>query len=145
MVAEHELSAAAAQRMEALLPELLGTLRARRRRARRRRAAVAAALLVLPALLSIPGRSAPVDSSREPVPAALARAPAAPAWVELRDDPSVLARCEVATVVRSAWFVDDDEMQALLLAAEKPAGLVRSGSRVFVSAAALDPWPSLAP
>lgn len=138
MAAEHELSAAAAQRMETLLPALLDTLRARVRRARRRRAAVAAALLVLPALLLTLWR-------RDPAVPSIAPVAAAPGWTEVRDDPGVRARCEVATVVRSAWFVGDDEVQELLRAASKPAGLVRSGDRVFVSAAALDPWPGGAP
>lgn len=138
MAAEHELSAAAAQRMDALLPELLDTLRSRVRRARRRRAIVAILLLVLPV---------PLLTWRHSAPAAppIASAAFARGWTEVRDDPGVRTRCEVATVVRSAWFAGDDEVQELLRAAAKPAGLVRAGDRVFVSAAALDPWPTVAP
>lgn len=138
MAAEHELSAVAAQRMDALLPELLDTLRTRVRRARRRRAIVAILLMVLPV---------PLLTWRRPAPAAppIASAAVARGWTEVRDDPGVRTRCEVETVVRSAWFAGDDEVQELLRAAARPAGLVRAGNRVFVSAAALDPWPSVAP
>lgn len=138
MAAEHELSALAAQRRDALLPDLLDSLRGRMRRARRRRLAVATATLAsLTLLLSWP-------SSRPASPSSVPFA-AAGSWTECRDDAGVAARCTVATVVRADWFVGDDDLQALLRRGDRPAGLVRAGDRVLVAAAAVDPWPGEAP
>ena len=138
MAMAREPESVVAQRMAALLPELLQTLRLRARRARRRRLAVAGLIAAAPAcwlawLLAGPGAAVPATPAAEP------------AWTVVRDDPDVLARCTVATVVRPAWFVGDDELQDLLGAAAKPAGLVRAGDRVFVAAAAIDPWPGERP
>lgn len=126
------------ERMVALLPQLLQALRRRTRRARRRRLAVAALVAAAPTcwlawLLTGPRGGAPAT----PV--------AAPTWIVVRDDPGVLARCAVANVVRPAWFVGDDELQVLLGDAARPAGIVRAGGRVFVAAAAIDPWPGERP
>lgn len=142
MGAEHELGAAARQRMDALLPELLGTLRARMRRARRRRAFAALVLLAVPVLgWSLVG-SAPTSTASNPSPVAPF---AANGWSEVHDDAGVLARCEVVAVARASWFAGDDELQALLRLADRPSGLVRAGSRLFVPADAVDPWPAEAP
>jgi hypothetical protein len=62
------------------------------------------------------------------------------------DDPTVLARCEVAPPApgqAAAWAIGDDELQAELRALGRPAGLVRVRDRVLVSAAAVDPFPRL--
>jgi hypothetical protein len=139
MAAEHELSARAAQRRDALLPDLLDSLRGRVRRARRRRLTLAAVALVLLAVL-LPWSPADVPAARPTAPLATG-----PAWTECRDDPDVVGRCTVATVVRGAWFVGDDDLQALLHDADRPAGLVRTGARVLVAAAAVDPWPGETP
>lgn len=132
MAPEHELSPRARQRMAALLPDLLGAMRARRRRRRVRRAAVALVAAALP-LFAWQFATAP---RRDP-PGVVA----APSWRVVHDDPTVLARCAVGTHEREQWFVDDDGLQAALAAAERPAGLVRTRDRVLVSAVAIDPWP----
>jgi hypothetical protein len=51
----------------------------------------------------------------------------------------------LAPVVRPQWFVDDGELQALLRADDRPAGVVRSGAHVVVAAAAVDSWPAVGP
>lgn len=138
MAMANEPESQVGQRMAALLPDLLLALRRRTRRARRRRLAVAALVAAAPAcwlawLLAGSGAAVPAT----PV--------AAPAWTFVRDDPGLLARCSVAPVVRPAWFVGDDELHVLLGDAARPAGLVRVGERVFVAAAAIDPWPGDSP
>jgi hypothetical protein len=124
----HELSAAAAARRDAMLP---GLLLAVRRRRHRRRLLQASAALLLVAL----GAWALVPAPRPAPPAAVS------AWTVVHDDPNVLARCAVANRTRPEWFVDDAGLAALLAASGRPAGLVRCGGRVCVSAAAVDPWP----
>lgn len=137
------LGVVARQRMQAGLPELLAVVRARGRRRRRRRAG-----FVLAAVLSVvlggfgwwcaAGRAAPAVVP--PPPSAMASA------VEIvPDDPTVLARCSVPTVVRSEWFVDDDGLQALLRSAERDAGLVRTRDRVLLAATAVDSLAAMRP
>lgn len=141
MDAEHGMSAGAASRMQAMLPSMLEALRGRVRRAQRRRAAVACAALVASILLVVWLRP-PAQPSPAPVPGPVA---AASGWVQLHDDPQVLARCELATVARASWWVGDDELQTLLREADRPPGLVRVGERVFVGVGAIDPWPDESP
>lgn len=147
MAAEHDLGAMARQRMDALLPELLGTLRARVRRARRRRMLAALVLVAIPAVSwPLLGSPSGTPSSAPPgTPTVPAAAVANVGWSEVHDDAGVLARCEVVAVARASWFAGDAELQGLLREADKPAGLVRAGERVFVRADAIDPWPALAP
>ena len=134
---EHELvlSAAASRRMREALPGLLGAVRWRRRR---RVAVRAAALSLLVAVWSwSPWSGEPSEDGVAPGPVA-----SAPRWVVIADDPSVLARCEVASRIDPAWFVDDAGLQNLLRLDARPDGLVRAGARVMVAAAAVDAWPA---
>lgn len=134
MVAEPELSPLARQRMAAQLPALLVVVRARRRRRLVRRAALALVALALPGLGWL---LASAPTTPPPAPGVAA----APAWVVVHDDPTILARCEVQPAVRPDWLLTDDGLQAELRAADRPDGLVRTGGVVLVSAAAVDPWP----
>jgi hypothetical protein len=63
----------------------------------------------------------------------------------LHDDPGVVDRCTVVSTVRTAWLLDDDGLRELLRQAERPDGLVRVTDRVFVAAAAVDPFPVTSP
>lgn len=135
MAPEHGLSPRARQRMAALLPDLLGAVRARRRRRHVRRAAVA---LMAAALPLFAWQFATATAPRRDPP----EVAAAPSWRVVHDDPTVLTRCAVGTRERAEWFVDDDGLQAALRAAERPMGLVRTRGQVLVSAMAIDPWPS---
>lgn len=134
-----QLSAIARRRMSAMLPELLSAVRARRRRRHVRRAATVALLVGAPIALWWGSASAPPATPRNGDVAA------APPAVIVDTDPAIVARCTVATVERSEWYVDDAGLQELLRADERDAGLVRIGERVLVSASAIDPWPSDGP
>ena len=127
----------AARRMHGLLPELLALVRARRRRRHARRAAAMALVLAAPiaAYALRPGGPA------APHPAAM---PIAAPYTIVATDATVVVRCVVATVDRAEWYVDDAELQQLLRANDRDAGLLRIGDRVLVSKAAIDPWPVLA-
>lgn len=129
-----QLSPLAQQRMHALLPDLLGAVRARRRRRHVRRAALVVLVLFAP-IAAWWANAVEPSTPREDAVAA------APVAEIVESDPTVLARCEVATTVRAEWFVDDDGLQELLRADERDAGLVRVGDRVFVSPSAIDPLP----
>lgn len=131
---EPELSIPAVACMRERLPGLLAVVRARRRRRQAARAAVlAVAACVATGLLWWPSRV------RAP-----ATAPGAtpPTWTMLADDPTVVARSEVHVAVRAEWFLaDDGQLQALLAADARDAGLVRIGGQVLVSQDAVDPFP----
>lgn len=137
---ERRLSEVARARLHADLPGLLGSMRQRRRRRRAARATVLA-LGLGGALLLWPRRADEVAPPVAPPPPILVR----PGWTMVADDPQVVARLRVATVVRPEWFVDDGQLQALLRAADRPDGLVRARGQVLVSAAAVDPFPTLSP
>lgn len=135
------LTPAAHRRMAAALPVLLGEVRARRRRRRAYRAAVAALLLLAPIVFGWALAEPPAPAP--PAPGAVSGS--MPTWVEVATDTTVLERCLVPTTLRPEWFVDDAGLRELLLAAARPAGLVRAGDRVLVDPAAVDPWPGDAP
>ena len=54
---------------------------------------------------------------------------------------SSLRWCVVTPAARPEWYVDDDGLNDLLRAAKGRGGIVRAAGRVFVNAAAIDPWP----
>jgi len=137
---ERRLSEMAQARQQADLPGLLGALQRRRRRRRAARATVLALGLV-GALLLWPRPRDEVATPVAPPPPLMAQ----PSWTMVADDPQVVARLRVATVVRPEWFVDDGQLQALLRAGDRPDGLVRARGQVLVSAAAVDPFPRLSP
>ena len=135
------LSPLAAQRQQAMLPDLLAAVRGRRQRRQARRAAVLAAALLAIAWLLWPRPALAPRATDAPV----APVAQAPSWSSFGDDPSVLARCAVAPAVRAEWFVDDATLHDLLATDARPAGVVRIGSEVRVGAEAIDPWGSELP
>ncbi|MCR9244117.1 MAG: hypothetical protein NXI31_03740 [bacterium] len=142
METELELTVTARTRQQAMLPELLGAVRRRRRWRHTRNAGLTLALVA--GLASAPWWMAGGAAGERP-----AGSPAVPdqhvvatrSWVTVRDDPDIVARYRVGTTRRSEWFVDDADLRGLLRTAERASGVVRSGQRVFVSRAAIDPWP----
>lgn len=132
------LSDAARQRMRLLLPGLLAAVRARRWQRRAARFAVAAGAAALAVALLWRSRRAEPPRVGEALPVA------ATSWQIVTSAPDVLARCAVPTTRHAEWFIDDQELQDLLAADGRPAGLVRIAGRVEVSAAAIDdldaPW-----
>lgn len=131
---EFDLGPEARARREAMLPGLLAAVRTRRRRRRAVQATVAIALVAVATLFAWTAQDRAVTPPAPPSRMA--------AWTVVGNDPTALPRCRVATVVRAEWFVDDRGLRGLLAASGRPAGLVRLGSRVAVSPAAVDPWPS---
>jgi hypothetical protein len=143
MAHEQELSVVARQRRDALLPELLATVRARHRRAVARRAMVAALLVLAPLAVWCAGGSAPVPVAPVPdAPAPHMPVAVATAAITVENDATVLARCEVRTESRAEWFADDERLRAELRTADRSDGLVVVPGRVFVAAAAIDPFPT---
>lgn len=164
MDAELGLSVAAQQRRDDQLPLLLRAVRRRGERRRRRRAAVAAlVVLVVVALGRWFGSRAvaPVvprsPSGREVVVVPPFAGPVAgPATAGTRavvvagsattlatvvhDDPTIVARYRVALPTRREWFVDDADLQELLRADGRAAGLVHLGGQTLVQAAVVDPY-----
>ena len=132
------LSPMAMQRQQAMLPLLLTAVRHRRQRRR----AVRAAALVVAVALVVAFLWPPTETMPRGDDGPIAQAPG---WTSIHDDPTVLSRCEVTPVVAAEWFVDDASLQALLRAEGRPAGVVRVGGAVRVSAAAIDPWGSEIP
>ena len=135
---EFDLSPAAAACMRERLPGLLLAVRTRRRR----RLTVRAALLLMGAVaMSVP-------FWRPPTPTAVV-APAIAselAWTFVHDDPTVLARHTIVVEPKAEWFVvSDDELQSLLAADHRDAGLVRLRGQVLVSKTAIDPFPHAEP
>ncbi len=135
-----ELSELARGRMQAALPGLLGAMRRRRRRRQLARAGIA--VLVCTGLVVLWQRGGDADPMPVAPPAPVV---ALPLCVQVGDDPQVVARLSVATVVRAEWYLDDAGLQDLLRGGDRPDGLVRALGQVLVSAAAVDPFPTLAP
>jgi hypothetical protein len=138
---DHELSERARQCRDQRLPVLLAAVRARRRGRQLVRWSTAAAAVVATALLlwqfgRRAGDEAPVvvRQSADVVVSAATPATAGPGLVIVRDDPTVLERCEVDTVDRAAWYVDDDGLQQMLAQAGLESGLVRAGGRLLLAA-----------
>ncbi|MBL8728721.1 MAG: hypothetical protein JNM25_09850 [Planctomycetes bacterium] len=135
-----QLSELARARMGAALPGLLGAMRRRRRRRQLARAGIAVSVLIALVALWSQGGVADAEPTFPPLPVV-----APPLCVQVGDDPQVVARLSVATVVRAEWFLDDAGLQRLLRGCDRPDGLVRVDRQVLVSAAAVDPFPMLSP
>jgi len=168
MEAELGLSVAALQRRDDQLPLLLRAVRRRGERRRRRRAAVAALLVlvvvalgrwfgsravapVVPPSLSgrevvvVPPGTRPVAGPFAGPVAAGTRAvvvagSATTLATVVHDDPTIVARYRVALPTRREWFVDDADLQELLRADGRAAGLVHLGGQTLVQAAVVDPY-----
>lgn len=148
MERKQELSAQAQRRMATMLPELLGAVRGRRRRRIATRVAAAAAVVLLlvgywpfgdvatTTTRANPGGAAQVADAGEQQPPA---DKGSPVCEVVRDIPGVVARYRVAVAVNPDWFVDDGELHRLLVAAGRPAGLVRVAGKVTFSSEATDP------
>ena len=137
---ELDLSRAAAACMRERLPGLLAVVRARRRQ---RHAARAALLLGLVVAAASPWWWPPAASA--PNAPAVPPSASAPPWSIVHDDPTVLARHTVVVATKAEWFVTDDELQSLLAADQRDAGLVRLRGRLLVSKTAIDPFPQAEP
>lgn len=136
---DRELSERARQCRDLRLPGLLAAVRARRRGRQLVRWSAAAAAAATALLLWQFGRrvgdeSVVVRQSADVVVAAATPATAGAGLVIVRDDPTVLERCEVDTVDRAAWYVDDDGLQQMLAQAGLESGLVRAGGRLLLAA-----------
>ena len=136
---DRDLSERARQCRDLRLPGLLAAVRARRRGRQLVRWSAAAAAVATALLLWQFGRRAGDEAPvvvRQSAEVVVAEAPAAagPGLVIVRDDPTVLARCEVDTVDRAAWYVDDDGLQQMLAQAGLESGLVRAGGRLLLAA-----------
>ena len=133
-----ELSPAARQRMHAMLPGLLSTVRWRRRRRVLGRAGLAAGVLLFAVWLwpsggdrVSPGPGAGPGPTRT-----------GPVCEIVRTDPAEVAGWRVATAVPADWYLDDDGLSRFLRESARPAGLVRVRGRVLVATEAVDPFPS---
>jgi hypothetical protein len=141
---EHDRSAlsdAGRARREAMLDELVVQMQRlhRRRRAQRTAAASACmvALIIGLSLLAMPARGPAIDTP----PIVQARQPARETSIEIvRTDPSVLERFAARTTSR-AVFLDDEALLDELAAMGRPAGLIRSGDRVWLTADVIDRHP----
>lgn len=151
MQPEPNLSAAACERKAAMLPGLLGELRARRRRRVVLRTVAAggalAAVLVLWSLLGRADGATDTTGGEPRGPFAGAGADAGGARTVsvcevVHDRPDVLQRYAVSRAVPGEWFVDDDGLQQLLRDGARPSGLIRVGGRVLVGDGTLDAFPS---
>lgn len=141
----YPLGERARARRDAMLPGLLAAVRWRRRRHRAARAGAVVLLFGLVALWRWPGGEPTGAPTAPAVTPSIAAPIAASAWQRVPNVPDIVARCSVATTARAEWFVDDHELQRLLRDDDRPSGLVRTRGEVLVSAAAIDPFPTLAP
>jgi hypothetical protein len=148
-----EMSSLAQKRKAALLPELLGAVRGRRRRRVATRVTVVAGMALLlisywPAMV-VPG----IDSRQAGGDAALQVAntdglgPSSSgepfACEVVHDIPGVVQRYRSVIQDHQDWFVNDAELQSILRAAGRPAGIMRIAGKVTVARGALDPLPAL--
>ncbi len=118
--------------LEALRAEVPRAAAARRARRRAIRTVAVLALVGVVALLALPRRAAP------PAPIAMAPPPQ-PGWSVLSTDPTAASRLIVHS--RQDWsgvVVGDDELLLELEEMGRPAGLIRTGGKVFVSGLTLD-------
>jgi hypothetical protein len=143
---EHDqshLSASGRQRRARMLEELTTTMRCvhRDRRLRRRAAAgtfmiatlVALSMLSMPERASVGERLDMVLTPPQPTPGS-----SEPSVRIVRTDPSILDRY-VSRPSSSAIIVDDEGLLETLAAINRPAGLIRSEGRVWLTANVVDP------
>ena len=151
------LSRAGEARKEEMLCLLERELLRRRRRRRAVRwigmavvplALVAGSVLVLSSHLpwSRPRSGDIADMHRKGSTTNVERAYEAPELRHVRlevvhDDPGILERYSVGggPLDRDVWIADDDELLALLETAQRPAGLIRTGGRVILTANVTSP------
>jgi hypothetical protein len=136
------LSEAGRARREAMLGELVGQMQRLHHRRRVQRTAAASAcmvvLLIGLSLLAMPARRPGADSP----PMVVAPKPAPGISIEIvRTDPSILQRFAVRTTSR-AILLDDEALLDELVAMGRPAGLIRSGDRVWLTADVVDQPPA---
>ena len=131
-----QLSPAGEARRDAMLGELIGTMRRVHRRRRTRRAALATACMIalsgsLTALVLL-SQSPPQQGERlveGPRPSAV--------FAMVSTDPGVLQRYG-ARPTSAVQLIDDDALLAELTAIDRPTGLVRSGGRVWLTENVVD-------
>jgi len=132
------LSDAGRVRREAMLGEIVAQMQRLHRRRRVRRTAAASAcmvvLLIGLSLLAMPARG-PAPDSRMVVEKP---EPAPGVSIEIvRTDPSVLQRFAARPTSRTV-LLDDEALLDELAAMDRPAGLIRSGGRVWLTADVVD-------
>lgn len=139
-----------------LLPALLSELeRTRRRRTTRARIAAAStaaaviALALIGAHLTLPGARTP------PLITVNVATPAQPGYTIVRTDPSILERLSVRTdpaaliaattpaphSTTTVEILSDRQLLDLLTSVGRPAGLIRSGGRTWLTRDVTDPLP----
>jgi hypothetical protein len=128
------LSETGRARREAMLGELVGQMQRLHHRRRVQRTASASAcmvvLLIGLSLLAMPARRPATHLPR----VAQTPKPAADASIEIiRTDPSILERFAARPTSR-AILLDDEALLDELVAMGRPAGLIRSGDRVWLTA-----------
>lgn len=143
-----ELSEQGRARRDAMLAELQSRVVRTARVKRVRSGVLAAAALGLIASLAVlltPHRVAPpaspVADLSEPTTIPVEAAPfAAPTILVVRTDPDVLGRCRASPdgIAARVERIGDDELLAELVAIGRPAGIIRSQGRTWLTAAVTD-------
>jgi hypothetical protein len=136
-----KLSPAGQHRRQAMGAELRRAIAHRRQRRRARRAALGIALLLalvwLGSGLGSPPRRDPQQVVENPPPSLQHMD-----FVEVRNQGDVLARyCTPLAPPQPALLIDDEELLRLLVAANRPTGLIRTADRVFLTAKVTDDLP----
>ena len=138
------LSDAGQVRREAMLGEIVAQMQRLHRRRRAQRTAAASAcmvvLLIGLSLLAMPAREPATDSP--PMVKAPEPAPKT-SIVFVRTDPSVLQRFAARPTSRTV-LLDDEALLDELAAMNRPAGLIRVGDRVWLTADVVDARPDRA-
>ena len=121
----------------AMLADLVGTMRVVHRRRRRRRVALATVLTLAVATgLSILVRSGPFATPTTGTPP-LTRPVTAGARLRyevVATDPGILDRYAPRSATHRIEIIDDDTLLTELAAIDRPAGLIRYGDRIWLSA-----------
>jgi hypothetical protein len=133
------LSSAGAVRREAILRDATAAMSRlhRRRRAGRRAAALALVIAPVAVITALAARPAPTGPG---VTEAIAARPAVE-LITVRSDAGILARYAPAETF-TARILDDQMLVETLREIDRPAGVIRMGGRVMVSATVVDPQPS---
>ncbi|MCA9290787.1 MAG: hypothetical protein KDA25_06640 [Phycisphaerales bacterium] len=131
-----ELSAAGAARRERMLEDILGDMVARHRRRRVRRRAIGAAMVVIAlAVVVAPLVRTPPAPMSTPSPSLARQADASVRIRIVQSDPDVVARLAAPSSPGLVRRIDDDELVRTLVEVHRPAGLIRVGTEVRLSAA----------
>jgi hypothetical protein len=134
------LSDAGRERRDLMLDELVGRMHRRHAARRVRRSAAAGLVLAAAAGIAVIG---PLRVAPEPARVATPDA-GAPDIRVVRTDPAVLGRYEHRPATRIERL-DDEGLLDTLLELKRPAGLIRRGGRVWLTANVTGPEPEASP